>query len=102
MQLEARPDSYWITSIYYWPTWREHRVFWSLSQPCPFQTQGLVFMQKFILLAGAAMLAATSPAIADPGKGKGNNKHATMNHGKGHKAGKATHGLVTSDRFGRL
>ncbi len=59
-------------------------------------------MQKFILLAGAAMLAATSPAIGDPGKGQGNNKHATMKHGNGHKAGKATHGLVTSDRFGRL
>jgi len=64
-------------------------------------------MKKLILLAGAAMLATTVSASADPGKGQGISKHAAMNHGKAHKAsahkaGKATRGLVSSNRFGRL
>jgi len=59
-------------------------------------------MKNLILLAGAAMLATTVPAAADPGKGHGNSKHATTNLGKAHKAGKTTRGVVSSDRFGRL
>lgn len=59
-------------------------------------------MKKLIMLAGASMLAISLPAAADPGKGQGKNKNAAMNHGKAHKAGKMTSGVVTSDRFGRL
>jgi opacity protein-like surface antigen len=59
-------------------------------------------MKKLILIAGAAMLAATAPAAADPGKGHGKGKSATTNHGKPHKAAKSAQGVVTSDRFGRL
>ena len=44
-------------------------------------------MKKLILLAGAVMLATTVSASAEPGKGHGKSKHATMNHGKAHKAG---------------
>lgn len=58
-------------------------------------------MKMLILLAGAAMLAATGPAAANPGKGHGHSKHNATNHGKAHNAGK-TRGLVTSGRFGRL
>jgi hypothetical protein len=73
-------------------------------------------MKKLLLIAGVAMFSATAPAAADPGKGQGTSKHATikhgksqvnakyatMNHGKAHKAGKGSRGIVTSDRFGRL
>lgn len=59
-------------------------------------------MKKLILLAGVAVLAATTPVAAKPGQGHGNAKHATMENGKAHKAGKSSRGLVTSDRFGRL
>ena len=58
-------------------------------------------MKMLILLAGAAMLAVTGPAAANPGKGHDKAKHSTTKHGKAHHAGK-TRGLVTSDRFGRL
>jgi len=70
-------------------------------------------MKKLILFAGAAMLAATTPALAQPGKGHGNS-HSTMTHGKsgmhGQWAthgkssmhGKSSRGIVTSDRYGRL
>jgi hypothetical protein len=66
-------------------------------------------MKMLILLTGAAMLAATGPAAANPGKGHGHANHAAAKHanhaaakhGKAHHAKKAR-GLVTSDRFGRL
>jgi hypothetical protein len=64
-------------------------------------------MKAIFLLAGAAMLATTAPAAADPGGGKGKAKHATMKHEKaGEHAtatrGKSHRGIVTSDRYGRL
>ncbi len=64
-------------------------------------------MKMLILFAGAAMLAATGPAAANPGKGHGQGKQVTAKHGKAHHAGKThragkSRGLVTSDRFGRL
>jgi len=59
-------------------------------------------MKKLILLAGAAVLAATAPVAAKPDQGQGKGKHGTMQNGKAHKAGKSSRGLVTSDRFGRL
>lgn len=59
-------------------------------------------MKKLILLAGAAVLAASAPVAAKPDQAHGNGKHGTMENGKAHKAGKAGRGLVTSDRFGRL
>lgn len=59
-------------------------------------------MKKLILLAGAAVFAASAPVAAKPDKTHGNAKHATMGNGKAHKAAKGNRGLVTSDRFGRL
>lgn len=59
-------------------------------------------MKKLILLAGAALLATTVSASADPGKGHGKGKNAVVKHSQAHKAGKTTRGLVTSNRFGRL
>lgn len=54
-------------------------------------------MRNLILIAGAAtMLAVGAPAIAKPGHGNGNKSHATVGHGK------AGHGIVVSDRYGRL
>jgi hypothetical protein len=64
-------------------------------------------MKLYLLLASAAMLATTAPLAADPSRGHGNAKHATMKHGKaGDQAkdtrGKASRGVVTSARFERL
>ncbi len=59
-------------------------------------------MQRFILFAAGAMLATAVPAAAHPGQGHGKAKNVTTSHGKAHKAGKGAHGLVSSDRFGRL
>ncbi len=59
-------------------------------------------MKKLLLLAGAAMLVTTVPAAAKPYQGHGKAKHATMKQSKAHKGVKATRGVVTSDRFGRL
>jgi len=52
-------------------------------------------MKRILLLAGAAALASTAPALAKPGNGHGNAK-AHESHGK------SARGLVTSDRYGRL
>ena len=58
-------------------------------------------MKNLILLAGAAALAAIAPAAAKPGEGKSN--HASMKHGKAHKASaKSSRGVIVSDRYGRL
>ena len=59
-------------------------------------------MKKLILLAGAAIIAASAPVAAKPGHGNGNPNHSAMNNGKAHNAGKASRGLVSSDRFGRM
>ena len=59
-------------------------------------------MKKLLLLAGAALLVTTVPAAAKPDQGNGKGKHATMNHGKATKGAKATRGVITSERFGRL
>ncbi len=58
-------------------------------------------MKQLILLAGAAALAATAtPALAKPGNGKGN---AHAKHSKqAMKGEKATRGIVTTDRYGRM
>ena len=58
-------------------------------------------MKTLFLLAGAAMLATTVPAVAS-GQAHGKAKHATSNKGKAHKAGKTNRGVVRSDRYGRL
>jgi len=61
-------------------------------------------MKKFIILAGAAMLAATAPVAAKPdhGHGNGNGKHGMVEQGHGHGAGKPSHGVRRSDRSGRV
>ena len=59
-------------------------------------------MKKLILLAGAAVLLAATPAAAKSDQGHGNGKHGMIENGKAHKAGKSSRGLVISDRFGRL
>lgn len=57
-------------------------------------------MKNFLLLAGAAALAATaSSGIAKPGKGNAHAKHGKHAAMKG---GKATRGIVMTDRYGRL
>jgi hypothetical protein len=54
-------------------------------------------MRHLILLAGAAALAAAGPAVAKPpGHGHGNKAHSAAKHGK------SKHGVVVSDRFGRM
>lgn len=62
-------------------------------------------MKKLILFAGAAMLAATAPALAKPGNSHGNGHHKGMTHGKsGHAKmvhGKSTAGVVQTSK-GRL
>lgn len=59
-------------------------------------------MKHIILLAGAAAFAFGTPALAKPDQGHKN--HAAKTHaGKVHKANaKASRGIVTSDRYGRL
>jgi hypothetical protein len=59
-------------------------------------------MKKLLLLAGAAMLVTTAPAVAHSDKAHGKGSHATMKHGKAVKQAKASRGVVTSSRFGRL
>jgi hypothetical protein len=64
-------------------------------------------MKKLILLAGAAVLAATTtPAAAKPGHGNGKSAHAGKSYGKsGHMKrarGKSDRGILVSDRYGRL
>ncbi|MEO5774205.1 MAG: hypothetical protein ABIQ32_08830 [Sphingomicrobium sp.] len=55
-------------------------------------------MKKLILLASAAAFAFAGPALAKPGNGHGNQGkgHAVMQHGK------SSHGVIVSDRYGRL
>ena len=55
-------------------------------------------MKNILLIASAAAFAIASPAAAKPGEkghGKHGASHAKMNH-------KASRGVVTSDRYGRL
>ena len=62
-------------------------------------------MKRLILLAGAAMLATTVPAAANPGHGHGHGhggQYAAMKHEKANQGAKASRALVTSNRFGRL
>jgi len=66
-------------------------------------------MNKLILLAGAVALASTGQLSAQSGKStkdQGHANHATMKHDGGKSTaktrGKASRGLVTSDRYGRL
>ena len=59
-------------------------------------------MKKLLLVAGAAMLMTTVPAAAKPDHGNGKAKHASVKQAKASKGAKATRGIVTSDRFGRL
>jgi hypothetical protein len=47
-------------------------------------------MKKLILLAGAAMLVITAPAVAKP-EGHGHSKHSLKNHSQVYKGGKASH-----------
>jgi hypothetical protein len=56
-------------------------------------------MKQLILLASAAAFAFTTPALAKPGNGHGNQGkgHAAMTHGK-----VKSRGVVVSDRYGRL
>ena len=64
-------------------------------------------MKKIILLAGAAMLAATATAVAKPGNGNGhgNSNHATMTHGHSGQVktvhGKSEAGIIRTSH-GRL
>ena len=49
-------------------------------------------MYKLLLAAGAASLAITAPAFADPGKNKGQGKHGQMTHqGQGKQGKQAKH-----------
>jgi hypothetical protein len=59
-------------------------------------------MRSLLLLAGAAMLAATAPAMAKPDKAHGKGAHATMKHGKSMKGPQSRKGVVVSERHGRL
>ena len=65
-------------------------------------------MKKLILLAGAAMLAASGPVAAKPdaghgqGHGQGGGKHVMMEKGHGYGAGKSRHGVHAGDRSGRV
>lgn len=65
-------------------------------------------MKKLSLLAGAAALLAAAPAVAKP-EGQGQGKHSSMKHANAKKGAsnvqrsvRATRGVVTSDRFGRM
>jgi hypothetical protein len=60
-------------------------------------------MNKLIFIAGAAALAITAPALANPGQGHGNkgNAHAQKSQAKSH--GFARHGSpIVTTRHGRL
>jgi hypothetical protein len=58
-------------------------------------------MNKFILIAGAAIFAAPAPAIAHPGNGHGHASHMTSTHGKAHAHSARAHRLASSGH-GRL
>jgi hypothetical protein len=55
-------------------------------------------MKKLILFASAAIFAVASPVAAKPDHAKGG--HVNMKHGNG--AQKASRGVVTNDRYGRM
>ena len=67
-------------------------------------------MKKLIFLITAGALAFTGPLAAQPGqshgKGQGKGNHAKMSHGNtrttAQSRGRSGHGIVTSDRYGRL
>ncbi len=61
-----------------------------------------IIMKTLILVAGAAALAVTTPALANPGKGQGNkgNPHAQKSQAKAHGQGKHGKNAVKS-RYGK-
>ena len=67
-------------------------------------------MKKLIFLISAGALAFTGPLAAQPGKshgkGQGHGNNTTLGHGNTRTTaqthGRSDHGIVTSDRYGRL
>ena len=66
-------------------------------------------MKHLIMLAGAAILASTSPVAAKPGHGQGPSHGQGHGASQAHKGGHATmkhdksdRGVITSSRYGRL